>query len=261
MWCGKKLTGKGEKETAVGNDRFDQHLQLMSCPFDTAILSRPVWKIVGELHAEPLRALITKADDSCGFLFTKVHPGSGARTAELSGLKYVLSQVSLTCSPAQSTPSNSSFRLQRGSDSSMTRHETLAHARNFTQDRWSLDDEISRCEHDTFFERWLTNSLTSDHIHLLQVQDGICTFRLQAKIMTIDLLSVLTPGRGTGSALLRALMDIARRNSIDQITVTTEANNSSAIGLYLRLGFRPVETRWVFHYHGRSPVRSKPHET
>lgn len=44
-------------------------------------------------------------------------------------------------------------------------------------------------------------------------------------------------GSGVGTALVRAVIDISKRDSVDQIEVGTEIENQSAASLYRKLGF------------------------
>jgi ribosomal protein S18 acetylase RimI-like enzyme len=56
-------------------------------------------------------------------------------------------------------------------------------------------------------------------------------------------LLAVEPGAGVGSALVRALVAIARDAGAGEIRVTTTNDNLTALGFYQRRGFRLVELR------------------
>ena len=59
----------------------------------------------------------------------------------------------------------------------------------------------------------------------------------------ISALLAVEPGGGVGSALVRALVPIAREAGAAEIRVTTTNDNLSALAFYQRRGFRLVELR------------------
>jgi len=59
----------------------------------------------------------------------------------------------------------------------------------------------------------------------------------------ISALLALEPGSGVGSALVRALLPIARDAGAREIRVTTTNDNLTALGFYQRRGFRLAELR------------------
>lgn len=72
----------------------------------------------------------------------------------------------------------------------------------------------------------------------------------EIRLMDIALVDARR-GRGTGGALIRAVMDIAREDA-RELTLHVEPNNP-ALRLYERLGFRLIEERGVYLFLGWMP--------
>lgn len=80
-------------------------------------------------------------------------------------------------------------------------------------------------------------SLLAGYAGLLFVPDG-----QSADVLTIA-VSRESWGRGTGSALLGALIDAARRRGCEQMFLEVRKDNTRARGLYQRRGFEEIGVR------------------
>lgn len=121
------------------------------------------------------------------------------------------------------------------------------HAENFTRDRFSLDPLLPSAGVRRLFYNWIRNSLTQGAKHVVHVDDDFCTLSVSERIATIDLVSVLNPGRGIGGALVGRACALAFDRGATEIAVTTECENSRAWQLYVRAGFLPARFAAAFH--------------
>lgn len=73
-------------------------------------------------------------------------------------------------------------------------------------------------------------------------REGLATYHVarRAELVTLD---ALTPGRGTGTALVSALADRLRARGVGVLRVTTTNDNLDALRFYQRRGFRLVRVR------------------
>jgi GNAT superfamily N-acetyltransferase len=122
-----------------------------------------------------------------------------------------------------------------------------AHARNFRTDRFALDVMLSQSDHDRLFARWIRNSLEGGR-HSVSLRDlSFVTFREEGSDAKIDLVSVLNKGRGVGTDLMNAVLCEARARRKTCVKVVTECENPPAIGLYMKVGFRPFRYYSCLH--------------
>ncbi len=73
--------------------------------------------------------------------------------------------------------------------------------------------------------------------------DGVVTYRLCGEDCEIVSLDSLQEGRGTGSALVQAVVREARDRGCRRVTLTTTNSNLRALGFYQRRGFMLAELR------------------
>jgi GNAT superfamily N-acetyltransferase len=125
--------------------------------------------------------------------------------------------------------------------------ETLwAHARNFTQDRFSLDPLMPATGRRRLYHQWFRNSLGGAK-QVAYIGADVCTFSQQGGDVIVDLVSVLHQRRGNGSRLLTTVLAHARQSGASSVRVKTECENPGAWSLYQRKRFVPVAYTSVFH--------------
>lgn len=120
------------------------------------------------------------------------------------------------------------------------------HAGNFTSDRFSQDPLLPEQGVRTLYRRWIGNSLAG---RKRVAHDGrnFCTYAERPDGWSIDLVSVLDPGRGIGARILAALVARAGGRGAPSFSVVTECENRAAWRLYLKSGFAPARFVSVFH--------------
>ncbi len=69
------------------------------------------------------------------------------------------------------------------------------------------------------------------------------TYRVDAGACEITMIESFDPGRGIGSALLRAVVDAARAAGADRVWLVTTNDNLRARAWYERRGFRVTAVR------------------
>jgi GNAT superfamily N-acetyltransferase len=72
---------------------------------------------------------------------------------------------------------------------------------------------------------------------------GLLTYRLDGEVFELSALAASPPGGGTGTALLNALVDVARTQGMTRIWVVTTNDNLDALAFYQRRGFRLAQLR------------------
>ncbi len=72
---------------------------------------------------------------------------------------------------------------------------------------------------------------------------GVLTYRVDAGACEITMIESFDPGRGIGSALLRAVVDAARAAGADRVWLVTTNDNLRARAWYERRGFRVTAVR------------------
>jgi GNAT superfamily N-acetyltransferase len=128
--------------------------------------------------------------------------------------------------------------------------ETLhAHVANFQADRFARDPLIHSTEHDRLYERWIENSLA--RMQAAVHGRNFCSFAIQDRRVSIDLLSVLDKKQGIGRNLVSAVLREAARQRKESVAVVTECGNEAAWRLYLRCGFRPDGFTDCLHFVSR----------
>lgn len=122
-----------------------------------------------------------------------------------------------------------------------------AHARQFVFDRFALDAELPAGGHDRLYKKWIRNSLENGGHSVAVAGENFITYKLEAGIIRIDLVSVLCRRRGIGLDLLHTIMDYGRKNRVDKVVVVTECENLPAMRLYAKAGFAPARLFSAFH--------------
>jgi GNAT superfamily N-acetyltransferase len=72
---------------------------------------------------------------------------------------------------------------------------------------------------------------------------GLLTYRLDGEELELSALVASPRGRGTGTVLVNALVDVARVRRVRRIWVVTTNDNLDALAFYQRRGFRLAELR------------------
>ncbi len=72
---------------------------------------------------------------------------------------------------------------------------------------------------------------------------GYAPYRIDGDACTVALLHSLREGRGVGTALVQAVVAMARERGCSRVRVVTTNDNVRAQRFYERLGFRMVEVR------------------
>lgn len=72
---------------------------------------------------------------------------------------------------------------------------------------------------------------------------ALATFRADEQGLEVLTMNSTDPGHGVGTMLMLAVLDEARRRTIERVWLTTTNDNLDAIRFYQRLGFRMIEVR------------------
>lgn len=161
------------------------------------------------------------------------------------GFRRVCMQVGLRA-PAASSPS-SAVGVAVDPELALPVADIDRHAANFTRDRFALDPLLPSRGHNRLFRAWITNSLGGRR-EVAHVDGGFCTFADRGDDLVIDLLSVLHPGQGLGSRLVRGVLCEAGMRARGGVTVVTECENPAALRTYRRSGFDITNFDLALHW-------------
>jgi len=129
------------------------------------------------------------------------------------------------------------------------------HARNFHCNSLEFDPGVAESVWAAFNRMRLEQSLASPKMRHFVTGDGLVSFYPEGDKVVVDLLSVLNPRQGLGTALMRRVFDWSLANGVHRVEVTTECENLPAWLFYQKCGFRLTGTIAVFHRHAGDPSR------
>jgi hypothetical protein len=227
---------------------------LQQSDFDTAILGFP-WYRMGpaehpdlEQHVRSVRAVVPDEAPRAG-IDTKLPAADLQLRERLTrvGFNEVCMQLrwERALSPEDSVTPAQAVVLDRLQLDDPT---LLQHARGFIYDRFHQDGAFPPCSADTIFLQWIRNSMSGTKL-VSRCADGFCTLAIHDGLAVIDLVSVLTPGRGTCTRVVREAIAESARRDAHTISVITEAANERAWRIYQRLGFRLAAAIRIMHLH------------
>ncbi|MBF0482156.1 MAG: GNAT family N-acetyltransferase [Desulfovibrionaceae bacterium] len=130
------------------------------------------------------------------------------------------------------------------------------HARNFHCNSLEFDTGVSEAAWSAFNRTRLEQSLASPEALKFVRDDGLVSFKPEGGKVVIDLLSVLTHRKGTGTALMRRVFDWSLANGAGSVEVMTECENIPAWLFYQKCGFRLTGNIAVFHRHAGDPKQA-----
>jgi GNAT superfamily N-acetyltransferase len=221
---------------------------LLRQDFDSAAFGRPFFRLT-RFDPERLPAeLAARAEDPDVMIDAKLPAEEIGQAALLQrlGFRKVSTQIALSRRVDGAEHGEDGARI--GNRLALEPADIARHASNFIYDRFALDIAVDRAAHDAFYTRWIANSLSGARHRVADLPGGFATFRDEGDALRIDLLSVLDKGRGTGTALLRAILAHGGRLGRGRVDVVTECENRPAIQLYLSLGFQPVAFHTALHF-------------
>jgi ribosomal protein S18 acetylase RimI-like enzyme len=190
---------------------------------------------------------------ACTYLFADPDDRQTARTAWDHAFMLVDLRLHLRANVVDG-PAPEGVRTARTGDLPALRAiATTAH----TDTRFFFDERFPREAAARLYEVWLERSLagTIADVVLTTEVDGYpagyltAAFDPVSSLMTIGLLAVAEPARGTGvgGRLLAALNAHARAIGADRISVATQARNVAAQRLYQASGYRTSQADAVYH--------------
>jgi GNAT superfamily N-acetyltransferase len=120
------------------------------------------------------------------------------------------------------------------------------HAANFTFDRFNLDPLIPHEGTVRLYANWIRNSV-GGRKQVVHSGTDFCTLAVRGESASIDLVSVLSHGKGIGRRLVAGAIRYAQQQGATELFVTTECENTRAWNLYQRNGFVPFKYTSAFH--------------
>jgi GNAT superfamily N-acetyltransferase len=222
--------------------------------FDTEAFQVPFYRVV-RVEPESLSSELDALVDRSPIIIDAKLPAEDVQSARLlleRGFRKVCTQLELRHDLAEAPVLRGDARVSDRIDVSEDR--IAAHAENFTCDRFSLDPLLDPQGGKRLYRNWIRNSL-SGRRRVAHLGEDFCTFSEPGSgaspHASIDLLSVLSPGKGVGSELVSTVVARARDAGLSHVSVVTECENERAWRLYMRCGFRVARFYSALHFVNR----------
>jgi GNAT superfamily N-acetyltransferase len=136
--------------------------------------------------------------------------------------------------------------------------DVRAHAVQFETGRFRQDPLIATDAAIELYAAWVRIS-TRGGKRIASVNRNFVSFEDTQGVRWIDLVSVLDKRAGIAARLLGTIVEDARRRSLKEVKVVTDADNIAALRAYRAAGFQPERALVVFHLHsGCREDRSDP---
>lgn len=125
---------------------------------------------------------------------------------------------------------------------------------NFKFSRFHLDPNIKKSQADNLKKYWVENFFSGHRGHYMitalckNKPIGFLQLLKKENKIIIDLIAVSSGYRGKriGSSMIEFACN---KIQFDIITAGTQISNLPSINLYLKLGFKPITSDYVFHFH------------
>ena len=125
---------------------------------------------------------------------------------------------------------------------------------NFVFSRFHLDPKIKKSQADSLKKSWVENFFSGkrgDYMIIALFNDkpvGFLQLIEKGNILIIDLIAVKLGYRGKNIG--SSMINFAYKNiQFEKIIVGTQISNLPSIRLYQNLGFIPISSDYVFHFH------------
>lgn len=122
--------------------------------------------------------------------------------------------------------------------------------------RFNIDKQFKRDDFERLYLKWIERSIKkeiADEVLVWKdtnnVIKGFITYKIDRSTLIIGLISVAKDiqGAGVGSSLLNAIEMIAIEEKVDEITVATQLENSTAYNFYQKNNFKVKSIQPIFH--------------
>lgn len=123
--------------------------------------------------------------------------------------------------------------------------------------RFNTDKKFKEDEYEKLYSAWIQKSLDGEIAKDVLVyedsfgkKNGLITLDYDKENATIGLLAVdkKVRGKGIGKQLVTEAFRQAYRRSIKYLYVTTQETNIPACNLYLKMGFKKKERKYIYHF-------------
>ena len=219
------------------------------------LLGRPTWSV--DPAVTTAAEAIKQAGSGPLFLYARVLANDvktldGFENAGFRVVDLTLTLEAPTAAIRVATPQN--IRMAIASDEVVVR--AIA-TRSFVSSRLHLDPRIPKAVADRSRGEWAGNFFhgrRGDAMVVAEDDGVIAGFLLLvvpggAEPMTIDLIAISPETRGLGLGTQCVQFATSHFGSSERIRVGTQAANVGSLRFYARLGFKPVASQYVLHFH------------
>jgi GNAT superfamily N-acetyltransferase len=214
--------------------------------FDQTFLGVACYRLVPPIEPSDLAALNTLRGEESIFASTKIDASDDAmaNTLEQLGYRRICKQIVLRARLDGAARSTDEASITARLD--LDPVDVRAHAAQFDSGRFRQDRLIATDAAIEFYAAWVRNS-THGAKRVASINRNFASFEDRAGVRWIDLLSVLDRGEGIALRLVGAIIEDARRSSLQEVKVVTDGNNMAALRAYRKAGFEPERSLMVFH--------------
>jgi len=116
--------------------------------------------------------------------------------------------------------------------------------------RFKTDNRLVNQEFEKLYSLWIQKAMEHDEILTDSDLHGMITLSFENENASIGLFAVSeeSRGKGLGAKLIKAAEQKAFIAGSKILTIPTQAANVPAVGLYKKLGYKLVDTVFVYHY-------------
>lgn len=202
---------------------------------------------------------VTFQSGKFGFVDTKVSTSNieSITKLEKAGFNLIDTNIKMQRSASQTWENqgiSSSYRIELVKTSDKLEVEHIAKS-SFNFSRFHLDPNISDSVANEIKRNWASNFFEGKRgdcmivVKYLNRTIGFLQLLDEEDKRTIDLIAVLKNhhGNGLASAMIRFA---AKEDLTRNIVVGTQVSNIPSLRCYEKLGFRVIESNYIFHYHG-----------
>lgn len=219
------------------------------------LLSRPTWNV------DPTMTSAAEAIRQAGagplVLYTRV-PAADVKTVnsfEDAGFRVVDLSITLEA-PAGPLRLDAPHDIRAANPSDEIAVRVIA-ATAFTSSRLHLDPDVPRTVADRSRSEWAGNFFhggRGDAMFVAEHEGAVAGFILAlapngVAPLTIDLIAIRADARRLGLGMKCIQHLVAHFKSAKSVRVGTQAANVGSVRFYARLGFEPVATHYVLHFH------------
>ncbi|QDK45336.1 hypothetical protein DOM22_09310 [Bdellovibrio sp. ZAP7] len=227
------------------------HIKVTKLEWDSHFFEKGVY-IVETSDFSALKEYLSKSNEpALYYLFSNIKINELSDRLMDHKMTYAIDVKGIVNFP---TPNSCVFYDGKNARTAELEHLAVLSSRN---SRFRTDDLIPKNKVDELFKMWIGNALKPNPAtkillkHIDGKVAGMVSFRPTPDLLKIELVAVREDfqRRGCAAEMLKACIGYAQDHSIKRIEVVTQEVNKGACELYVRAGFKLVDSKYIYHVH------------